>query len=90
MPDVSNLVRKTDYNTKISEIKNKIISEWESKGFSNEKYICAYIPNVSVCPKLIWMNNFKIRLKFKGSCLKQDYKVAYAPKNVVNLFISMN
>ena len=47
MPDVSDLVRKTDYNTKISEIKNKIISEWESKGFSNEKYICAYIPNVS-------------------------------------------
>ena len=29
----------------------------------------------------------RIRLKFKGSCLKQEDKVAFAPKNVVNLFI---
>ena len=33
------------------------------------------------------MNNFKIRLKFKGSCLKQEDKAAYFPKNMVNLFI---
>ena len=31
------------------------ISEWESKGLSNEKYTFAYIANVSVFPKLIWI-----------------------------------
>ena len=33
------------------------------------------------------MNNSKIRLKFKGSRLKQEDKTAYTPKHVVNLFI---
>ena len=33
------------------------------------------------------MNNFRIRLEFKGSCLKQENKAAYTPKNVVNIFI---
>ena len=32
--------------------------------------------------KLVWMNNSRIRLEFKGSCLKGVYVV-----NVVNLFI---
>ena len=49
--------------------------------------MCAYNANVSLFPKLIWMNNSKIRLKFKGSCLKQEDKYAYTPKNVVNLFL---
>ena len=53
---------------------------------SNEKFTSTYIANVSICPKLIWMNNSRIRLKFKGSCLKQD-KAVYTPKIVVNLFI---
>ena len=35
------------------------ISEWESKGLSNEKCKCTYVTNVSVCPKLIRMNNPK-------------------------------
>ena len=30
------------------------ISEWESKGLSNDKFTCAYTANVSVCPILIW------------------------------------
>ena len=29
----------------------------------------------------------RIRLKCKGSCLKQEDKAAFTPKNVVNLFI---
>ena len=33
------------------------------------------------------MNNIRIRLKFKGSCLKQEDKAAFTPNNVVNLFI---
>ena len=32
-------------------------------------------------------NNSKIRLKFKGSCLKQEDKAPFTPNNVVNLFI---
>ena len=43
--------------------------------------------NKSISPKLVWMNNSRIRLKFKGSCLKQENKAAFTPKNVVNLFI---
>ena len=56
-------------------------------GIINEKFTYAYITNVSVCLKLIWMNNSKIRLEFKGSCLKQEDKAAYTPKNVANLSI---
>ena len=33
------------------------------------------------------MNNSKIRLRFTGSCLKQEDKPPYTLKNVVNLFI---
>ena len=33
------------------------------------------------------MNNSRIRLEFKGNCLKQEDKPAYTPKNVVNLYI---
>ena len=33
------------------------------------------------------VNNSRIRLKFKGSCLKQEDKADFTPKNVVNLFI---
>ena len=68
-----------------SDLKDAI-SEWESKRLSNEKSMCGYIANVSVCPELIWMNNTRIRLKFKGSCLKQEDKSPFTPKNVVNLF----
>ena len=32
------------------------------------------------------MNNFKIKLEFKESCLKQD-KAPFTPNNVVNLYI---
>ena len=32
------------------------------------------------------MSNAKIRVEFKGSCLKQN-KVTFSPRNVVNSFI---
>ena len=56
------------------------ISEWESKGLSNEKFTCAHIANVSICPKLVWMNDSRITLKVKGSCLKQEDKTAFTPQ----------
>ena len=34
------------------------------------------------------MNNARLRLKFKGSCLKQEDKALFTPNNVVNLFIA--
>ena len=42
--------------------------------------------NKSLSPKMVWMNNSRIRLEFQGSCLKQD-KAAFTPNNVVNLYI---
>ena len=51
---------------KFSGLKDTI-SELESKEQSNEIFMCVYVANVSACPKLMWMNNTAIRLKFKGS-----------------------
>ena len=64
------------------------ISEWESKGRSTEKFMCTYMTNVGVCPRLILMNDSRIRLKLKRSCLKQAHKAPFTPKNVVNLIIA--
>ena len=33
------------------------------------------------------MNNSRIRLEFKGNCLKREHGAAFTPKNVVNLYI---
>ena len=54
---------------------------------SNEIFLCTNIANRSVSAKLIWMNNSKIRLKFKGSCSKQENKAPLTPNNVAKLFI---
>ena len=63
------------------------ILEWKSKGLLNEKNQPPYIANKDLSPKLEWMNNSRIKLEFKGSCLKQD-KASFTPKNVVNLYIA--
>ena len=36
---------------------------------------------------MILINNTRIRLKFKGSCLKQEDTAPFTPNSVVNLFI---
>ena len=46
------------------------VSEWESKGLLNENIKPAYIVNENRSPKLIWINNTRIKLEFKGNCLK--------------------
>ena len=63
------------------------ISEWESKGLSNEKFTPPYTANKNFSPKLVWINSSRIRLEFKGSCLKQEDKAPFTLNNVVNLFI---
>ena len=62
------------------------ISEWESKGLPNEKCIPFFISNNILSPKLVWMNNSRIKLEFKGKYLKPD-KTLFTPNNVVNLCI---
>ena len=42
--------------------------------------------NESLSSKLVWYI-FIIKLKFKGSCLKQEDQAAFTAKNVVNVFI---
>ena len=45
-----------------------------------------YTASKNLSPKLVMMNSSKIRLRFTGSCLKQD-KATFTPNNIVNLFI---
>ena len=52
----------------------------------NEKFKPPYTANKSLSQKLI-QNESRIRLRFEGSCLKQEYKALFTPKNLVNLFI---
>ena len=63
------------------------IVEWESKEFLKEKIMSPIIANHNLSPKRRWINNLRIWVRFKGSCLKQD-KVIFTLRNVVNLFIS--
>ena len=51
-----------------------------------EKIMPPYTTSKSFSPKLVWYNS-RIKLKFKGSCLKQD-KVTFTSKKLVNLFIA--
>ena len=52
---------------------------------SNEKFKPPHAVNKSYSLKLV-LYNYKIKLKFKGSCLKQEDQAAFTPKNVVNVF----
>ena len=44
-----------------------------------------YTTSKSLSSKLVWFHS-RIKLKFKGSWLKQKDKAAFAPKNVVYFF----
>ena len=59
------------------------ISEWESKRLSKEKINPPCTINKSLSPKLVWMSNSKTRLRFTGSCLKQD-KATFTTNNVLD------
>ena len=63
----------------------KIVEE-ESKGLSNEKIRPYITADHSLSQKLMWMNNSRIEVRFKGSYVKQ-HKLTFTPRNVVNLFI---
>ena len=46
------------------------IKRWESTRLSNEKIKTPITADHSLSPKLRWVNNSRIRLEFKGSCLR--------------------
>ena len=53
---------------------------------SNEKTEPPFTINKILSPKLTWMNNSRIRLRFTGSCLREQF-ANFTPNNVENLFI---
>ena len=64
---------------------NGNISGWRSKGLSNESIKTPSTSNNSLNPFLDYVNS-KIRVKFNGSCLKQD-KVTYGHETIVDIYI---
>ena len=52
----------------------------------NEIITSPFTSNKSLSSKLVWCIS-RIKLKFKGSCLKQEGQAAFTPKNMVNFFI---
>ena len=65
-----------------------IISEWESKGLSNERFISPYTSKKILSPKLLRMNKSRIILRFEEICLKQENTTPITPNNVINSFIA--
>ena len=61
------------------------ISSWESKGLCNEIIKPPTTSNNCLAPELSYFIN-KTRVKFNGSCLKQD-KITYTHGTIVNIYI---
>ena len=70
------------YFKKISDA--EYISDWKSKGFSDEIIKPPTTSNNSLAPKLSYVGN-RTRVKFNGSCLKQD-KLKYIHGTIVNTY----
>ena len=71
------------YFKTINSVEN--ISEWKSKGLSNEFIKTPSTSNNSLNSLLDYVNT-RIRVKFSGSCLKQD-KATHDPRTIVNIYI---
>ena len=63
-----------------------IVLLWKSKGLSDNAIKPPSISNNSLAPTLNYYYPIKIRVKFTGSCLKQD-KVIFNHGKVVNIYI---
>ena len=64
----------------------KYISEWKSKGLSDENIKPPSTSDNSLSPLIDFLGN-KIRLKFNGGCLKQPNKLTYTHGTIVNIYI---
>ena len=70
-----NTITNTDY-----------VSSWKSKGLSAETIKPSTAFDNSLTPKLDYYYDFKVRVKFTGSCLKQP-KFKHTNKIIVNIYI---
>ena len=61
------------------------VSEWKSKGLSNESIKAISTSDNTFNPTLSYYGT-KIRVKFTGGCLKQ-WKISYTHRKVVNIYI---
>ena len=61
------------------------VSEWKSKGLSNESIMVISASDNSLNPTLSY-HNTRITIKFTGCCLKQT-KVSYTHRKIVNIYI---
>ena len=64
----------------------KNISEWKSKGLSDESIKPPSTSDTSLSPLINYLDN-KVRLKFNEGCLKQQNKLTYTHGTIVNIFI---
>ena len=62
----------------------KYISEWKSKTLSDGSIKAPATSDTSLSPLVDYFGN-KIRLKFNGSCLKQN-KLTYTQRTIVNIY----
>ena len=61
------------------------VSSWKSKGLSTETITSLSAPNNFLNPSLNYLDT-KIKVRFSGSCLKQD-KITYTHRKIVNIYI---
>ena len=61
------------------------VSEWKSKGLSNESIMVISASDNSLNPTLSY-HNTRITVKFTGCCLKQT-KFSYTHRKIVNIYI---
>ena len=103
MPNVSNLVKKTDYNIKISEIANKINDYDYNKYITTPKFskltaenLASRLAQANLASKsdiASFLNKTDFDDKLKNSNKKvtsnktKQDKTPFTPNNVVNLFI---
>ena len=62
------------------------VSEWKSKGLSNESFKAIFTSDNSLNPTLSYYGT-KIKVKFTGDCLQQT-KIIYTQGKVVNIYIA--
>ena len=62
------------------------VSSWKSKGLSAETIKPPTTSDNSLTPTLNYHDDLKVRVKFTGSCLKQQ-KFTYTHKTIVNIYI---
>ena len=72
---VNTIINVTDY-----------VLSWQSKGLSAEAIKLPAASDNSLTPTISYYDVSKIRVKFTGSCLKQD-KVTFNHRKVVNIYI---